>query len=90
MVGRTAGHHLDPADFPDVLIRKTKLLDDNFSILDPRMNRICHGFRLLVDLLQHKMLKTAFFRGFRIPLHGPELFFQDLLVHVVESDGIFG
>ena len=89
MISRTTGHHLDPADLPDILIGKTQFFDHDPAILDPGMDGICHSFGLLIDLLQHEMLKTAFFRGFCIPLHRLELFFQYFLIHIVESNGIF-
>ena len=39
----------------------------NSSVSDDAGERIPHCLRLLVDLFDHKMLKTAFFSSFRIP-----------------------
>ena len=46
----TAGHNENLLDGPDILIAHAQLFDDDLVILDSGIQRICHSFRLLIDL----------------------------------------
>ena len=84
-----SGAASDDEDLVDVVQKRVvpaKLLQNHraFVLRNTRGKRRADGFRLLVDLLQHEMLETAFFRSFRIPVHFKD-FFADGYARVIHD-----
>ena len=55
---------------------------------DPGRRRRLYGSRLFHDLLQHEMIKTAFFRRLHIPVDPAALLFDRSCGAVKDHDGI--
>ena len=86
MIGAAAGDNVDIADIPDLFICERNTLEGDLSVFDDGIIGILDRFGLLVNLLHHKMLETALFSGFRVPLDLGQFLFDLFLVNVVEGD----
>ena len=74
MVGGAAANDIDAAHIFDGFFIQAQLAQINAAILDAGAEGIPHSGGLFVDLLHHKVLVTAFFGGFGIPLDGAGFF----------------
>ena len=76
VIRRAAGDDVNLVERCEKLLVPTQFLhDEGFAVLgNARRHRIAHGFRLLVDLLEHEMLVAAFFRCLSIPVDLEDLF----------------
>ncbi len=86
MIGRSTGDDADLTDLFHILIREAHIRQIRPAILDHGMESVRNSFRLLMDLFDHKMLKTRFFRGFGIPLDLRQLLLDLIAVQIVKSD----
>ena len=86
MVRRTARNDIDPLQPRQHLARKPYFGKIDLSVLNIGADRILDCLRLLVDLLQHKMLVPAFFSRFRIPLDLHHIFAYLFPVDIIEMD----
>ena len=89
MVSRTAGNDVETLQPCQHLAGKPHFREVDLTILYISAHRILHSFGLLVDLLEHKVLISAFFRGFRIPLDLHHFLLDFFPVDIIEMDLIF-
>ena len=82
MVGGAAANDIDAAHIFDGFFIQAQLAQINAAILDAGAEGIPHSGGLFVDLLHHKVLVTAFFGGFGVPLDGAGFFFNRFFINV--------
>ena len=70
MISSAAGHNENLVDITQLLARPVQLREaDGFRLrIQAAGHRIAHSLRLLINLLQHKMLKAALFRSLCVPV----------------------
>ena len=85
MVGTAAGHHCDLLNAANNLIRQPCLRQINFVFFHYRIDGIRDRFRLLMDLLHHKMLEPALLSGFSIPVYLGQLLLDDIAIQIIEG-----
>ena len=86
MVSRTTGNDIDSLKRSQFLICKPCLGKINVSLFYIRANGILNGFRLLMDLFQHKVLIAALLSSSCIPLDLHNVFFNFFTVDIIEMD----
>ena len=84
MISAAACDDIDLADIADVLFCQRDSLEVDLVILDNGVDGIQDRPGLLVDLLHHEMLKTAFLGSFRIPLDLYKFLCDLFLVQVIK------
>ena len=84
MISGTTGNNIDLLQFLDLFLRDSYSTKIDLTIPDNRIYCITDRFRLLMDLLHHKMLKARFLRSFRIPLDLHQIFLDLIAVQIVE------
>ena len=84
MIRGTTGNNIDLLQLLDFFLRDSYSAKIDLTIPDYRIYCITDRFRLLMDLLHHKMLKARFLRSFRIPLDLHQIFLNLIAVQVVE------
>ena len=89
MVSRTAGNDIDPLKPCQHLTGKPHFRQVDLTVLYISSHRVLHSFWLLVDLLEHEMLISAFFRGFCIPFDLRHVLTDLFPVDIIEMDLIF-
>ena len=92
MVSRTAGNDKDFADAGKVLRRPAKLGKVNFRAVFGKTaaHGIFNCFRLFIYFFQHKVLKTAFFGSFGIPVNFKNFFGNRRTVNVLHPNAVLG
>ena len=88
MIRRAAGHNENAGKFAHFLDRELEIVEDNPAVLDARGDRAAQRLGLLHDLLEHKVLIAALFRGGNLPVDGKVLLFDLLLECVVDLDAL--
>ena len=84
MVSGTAGNNHQLLHRADVFVRHIQFFNYDLISPDPRRKRICDRLRLLVHLLEHKMLIAALFRSIHVPFDVDRLFLDLLFIHIEE------
>ena len=90
MVGGAAANDIDAAHIFDGFFIQVQLAQINAAILDAGAEGIPHSGGLFVDLLHHKVLVTAFFGGFGVPLDGAGFFFNRFFINVEKLNTVRG
>ena len=90
MVGGAAANDIDAAHIFDGFFIQAQLAQINAAILDAGAEGIPHSGGLFVDLLHHKVLVTAFFGGFGVPLDGAGFFFNRFFINVEKLNTVRG
>ncbi|MNM63943.1 hypothetical protein D3C81_753190 [compost metagenome] len=70
IISRTAGDDMNRGQAADFFVRQFKAWKHNLpsTFVDASQHRVAVSLRLLVDLFQHEMIETAFFRGHGVPI----------------------
>ena len=89
MISGTTGNNIDLLQLLDLFLRNSNSTKIDLAIPNYRIYRITNRFRLLMDLLHHKMLKARFLRSFRIPLDLHRIFLDFITVQIVERHAAF-
>ena len=91
MIRRAAGDNMDAFDLPDLLRRQGDFPGEiRLSVLDPSGEGVADRPGLLVDLLQHEMIVSAFFRRDHIPVHPKRFPLDGLSVRLHQADIVPG
>ena len=88
MISGTAGHDVDPVQIFQKVFCKSHLGKINPSVFHICAHSVLNRFRLFVDLFEHEMLISAFFRGFRVPFDLHHIFPDLFPVNIIEVDFI--
>ena len=84
MIRGTTGNNINLLQLLDLFLRDSYSAKIDLTIPDNRIYCITDRFRLLMDLLHHKMLKARFLCSFRIPLDLHQIFLALITVQIVE------
>ena len=84
MIRGTTGNNIDLLQLLDLFLRNSNSTKIDLAIPDNRIYCITDRFRLLMDLLHHKMLKARFLCSFRIPLDLHQIFLDLIAIQIVE------
>ena len=81
---RATGYNINLLEVLDLILSDLHAGQVNSAVLDYGIKSILDGFRLLMDLFHHEMLKTALFSSFGIPLDLRSLLLNFIAVQVIE------
>ena len=81
---RATGYNINLLEVLDFILSDLHAGQVDSAVLDYGIKRILDGFRLLMDLFHHEMLKTALFGCFCIPFDFGGLLLNFITVQVIE------
>ena len=92
MPGCTAGSDLDRRNASQVLLRDVHLVEVDLAGVerDPPLRSVAHGTRLLIDLFEHKVLKSALLSHDRVPCDPLLLGLDNVAVKICNADRVLG
>ena len=90
MIARAAADDVDVVNGIDIVIVKREVIEEHVAVLDRAADGIAHGTRLLVDLLEHEVRKTAALGVLGVPVdvHGLELDGLARRAEVIDARGL--
>ena len=86
MVGRAAGNYIHLLDIFHILVRESDAFKAYISICKNRIDSILYHLWLFVYFFEHKMLISAFFCSFCVPLDSFHFFLYLFAIEIVESN----
>ncbi len=90
MVAGSAGHDADAPDVPDVSVGHGQVAEYHASVADAARDGAAHRRRLLVYLLEHKVVVAALFRRGNVPVDVVMLLLDGAAALVVNADAVGG
>lgn len=90
MVAGAAGHDADTPQLPYLPVGHGQVAEHHPSLLDTAGDGAGNGVRLLADLLEHKVIVAALFRGVHVPVDVVMLLLRRAAALVIDADAAGG
>src|SRR3970282_2335354 len=78
----------EAAELPELLVRHPETLEDERAVANAVADRLGHGVRLLVDLLQHERLVAGLLGALVVPVELHRLLLEPFAVRAPERGAI--